>query len=181
MSATLARLVQQQSRDDAGRDNRPPRLILASDLGPSAWARATVDPNPDPEPWLWLDQAAGWPHVWVGLNPTWGAEVVGYNPRRGQVCPACHDATLRPHEVCLVCSATQAAPRRLPMMDRAKRAEILRGPAPLAARVKAVVVVARTRREKRAAKRTYPTEALDAFETYVGQLRTRAAVAREAG
>ncbi len=112
---------------------------------------ATIaDPNPDPEPWTWLDRPGSWPRVRVGYTLTWMADVVGYDPRRGQRCPACHDAELRPHEVCVVCHATLAAPRRLAMMARGKRAAILRGPAPLKAKV-AAVAVARTRKERRAA------------------------------
>jgi hypothetical protein len=107
-----------------------------------------ADPNPDPEPWTWLDRAELRPRVRIGLTPTWGPDVVGYDPKGGQVCPACHDATLRESEVCLVCSATRAAPRRWAMLDRAARVTILRGPAPLAGRAKKA---ARTRRERRAA------------------------------
>lgn len=104
------------------------------------------DPRPDPEPWTWLDRAELRPRVRIGYTPTWGADVVGYDPRHGQRCPACHDADLRPHEVCVVCHATRAAPRRWPMMDRVTRAAILRGPGPLRTKVA-------TRREKREAAR----------------------------
>jgi predicted Fe-S protein YdhL (DUF1289 family) len=112
-----------------------------------------ADPRPDPEPWTWLDHAEIRPRVRIGLTPTWTADVVGYDPRHGQVCPACQDAGLRAHEVCLVCSSTRAAPRRWAMMDRSERAAILRGPAPLGARVRAVVAVVTTRRERRGAAR----------------------------
>jgi predicted Fe-S protein YdhL (DUF1289 family) len=111
-----------------------------------------ADPRPDPEPWTWLDRPELRPRIRIGLTPTWGADVVGYDPRHGQRCPACHDATLRESEVCLVCSSTRAAPRRWAMMDKSERAAILRGPAPLGKRV-AVVMVARTRRERRGAAR----------------------------
>lgn len=62
------------------------------------------------------------PSVLIGLTPTWTAEIVGYVPAKPialagdrKPCPGCHDAKLRQHEACLVCSATDRHPTQWPM------------------------------------------------------------------
>lgn len=54
------------------------------------------------------------PPVHLGITPTWGANIVAYDPAHGP-CPACGDARLRPHEVCLVCHASATDAVRWPM------------------------------------------------------------------
>lgn len=85
-----------------------------------------------------------WTAALVGLNLTWGGDVVGYTPRDAAPCPACGG---RPAGRCLVCSASPDDPAQWPMTDLKDRARILAGP------LKGRVRKARTRRERRAARR----------------------------
>lgn len=57
----------------------------------------------------------------VGFTPTWGHEIVHYDPARGDPCPACGGKRLPPSTACLVCSASARNPRRHPMRARVAR------------------------------------------------------------
>ncbi len=61
--------------------------------------------------------------VLIGFTPTWGPEIVRYEPGSGRPCPGCGSVTvgrdchtpLRLGEACVVCGATAAQPIQWPM------------------------------------------------------------------
>jgi hypothetical protein len=125
----LDKLCRAQIRDDAAHKLRPRRReVRECDLTPGRIERrGNLDRFPAPRDRM--------PSVLIGFSPTWGAEIVGFDPKSSAPCPACHAAELREHEHCVVCSSQPSAPRRWPNMDPRERARILAGPGPLAAKV----------------------------------------------
>jgi len=62
-----------------------------------------------------------WCPVNVGFSATWTGDVCRFDPREGRPCPACGSRpgrpTVRPGEVCVVCSITTAGTWQRPMQE----------------------------------------------------------------